>query len=113
MEPRPVNTRPVQTFLQTMRAAHPDMTASQMLTLFIIAERPGITVGELKTRVGYLSTGASRIVRTLSDWKRYQVPGLGLVKVDDDARDLRLTRAFLSDRGRAVVAQALGSLQHA
>jgi DNA-binding MarR family transcriptional regulator len=109
----PFDTRPARGFLQVMRAAYPDITVNQLLALFLVAERPGVSVGELQRIMGFAGAGSpSRLVRKLSEWEAYQVPGLGLVRADEDPRDLRVTRVYLSERGRAIVAQALGVLLH-
>jgi DNA-binding MarR family transcriptional regulator len=69
------------------------LTTAQLRVMFLMRENPGVTAGELATRLSVTPPTISGIVDRLVK--------LGLVRREDDDSDRRLVRNFLSDAGEA------------
>lgn len=67
------------------------LTTAQLRVLFLMRENPGVTAGELATRLGVTPPTISGIVDRLVK--------LGLVRREDDESDRRLVRNHLTDHG--------------
>lgn len=73
---------------------------AQLWTLSILAQRPGIGIGELADAMDVHQSTASNLVRTLVR--------KGLAQSSRDAEDRRAVNLVVSDAGRAVLAAAPG-----
>lgn len=69
------------------------LTTAQLRVLFLARENPGVTAGELATRLNVTPPTISGIVDRLVK--------LGLMRREDDASDRRLVRNHLTDHGAA------------
>src|SRR5688572_178533 len=69
------------------------LTTAQLRVMFLMRETPGVTAGELATRLAVTPLTISGIVDRLVK--------LGLVRREDDESDRRLVRNFLSDAGES------------
>lgn len=69
------------------------LTTAQLRVLFLTREAPGVTAGELATRLAVTPPTISGIVDRLVK--------LGLVRREDDESDRRLVRNHLTDAGEA------------
>lgn len=67
------------------------LTTAQLRVLFLTREQPGVTAGELATRLGVTPPTISGIVDRLVK--------LGLVRREDDESDRRLVRNLLTEPG--------------
>lgn len=67
------------------------LTTAQLRILFLIRAKPGVTAGQLATRVGVTPPTISGIIDRLVR--------LDLVRREDDACDRRLVRNFLTEAG--------------
>lgn len=67
------------------------LTTAQLRVLFLVRESPGVTAGELATRLSVTPPTISGIVDRLVK--------LGLIRREDDESDRRLVRNFLTDQG--------------
>ncbi|HEX6032402.1 MAG TPA: MarR family transcriptional regulator [Tepidiformaceae bacterium] len=67
------------------------LTTAQLRVMFLMRENPGVTAGELATRLAVTPPTISGIVDRLVK--------LGLVRREDDEHDRRLVRNYLSDAG--------------
>lgn len=67
------------------------LTTAQLRVLFLVRESPGVTAGELATRLSVTPPTISGIVDRLVK--------LRLVRREDDESDRRLVRNFLTDQG--------------
>ena len=69
------------------------LTTAQLRVMFLMRESPGVTAGELASRLSVTPPTISGIVDRLVK--------LGLVRREDDESDRRLVRNFLSDAGES------------
>ncbi len=69
------------------------LTTAQLRVMFLMRETPGVTAGELASRLSVTPPTISGIVDRLVK--------LGLVRREDDESDRRLVRNFLSDAGES------------
>ncbi|MEO9256562.1 MAG: MarR family transcriptional regulator [Tepidiformaceae bacterium] len=69
------------------------LTTGQLRVLFLMREAPGVTAGELASRLGVTPPTVSGIVDRLVR--------LGLVRREDDESDRRLVRNHLTEQGEA------------
>jgi DNA-binding MarR family transcriptional regulator len=69
------------------------LTTAQLRVMFLMRESPGVTAGELASRLSVTPPTISGIVDRLVK--------LGLVRREDDESDRRLVRNFLSDTGES------------
>jgi DNA-binding MarR family transcriptional regulator len=67
------------------------LTTAQLRVMFLMRETPGVTAGELATRLAVTPPTISGIVDRLVK--------LALVRREDDENDRRLVRNYLSDAG--------------
>jgi DNA-binding MarR family transcriptional regulator len=67
------------------------LTTAQLRVLFLVRESPGVTAGELATRLSVTPPTISGIVDRLVK--------LGLIRREDDESDRRLVRNSLTDQG--------------
>ncbi len=73
------------------------LTTAQLRVLFLVREEPGVTAGELASRIGVTPPTISGIVDRLVK--------SGLVRREDDETDRRLVRNFLTEQGEAICAR--------
>lgn len=69
------------------------LTTAQLRVMFLMRENPGVTAGELATRLSVTPPTISGIVDRLVK--------LGLVRREDDESDRRLVRNYLSNSGES------------
>ncbi|WP_322795250.1 MarR family winged helix-turn-helix transcriptional regulator [Tepidiforma sp.] len=69
------------------------LTTAQLRVLFLVRETPGVTAGELATRLGVTPPTISGIVDRLVKAR--------LIRREDDDADRRLVRNFLTEQGEA------------
>lgn len=69
------------------------LTTAQLRVLFLVREEPGVTAGELASRLGVTPPTISGIVDRLVK--------AGLVRREDDETDRRLVRNYLTEQGDA------------
>ena len=99
--------------LGTFRTTSKQANTGSVLVFAIVAQNPGITIGDLKRKAGMTSSAASRHVSVLSDAgdrARNQL-GMGLVVSHTDGADARIKRCTLTDRG-ADLANKMWSKHH-
>lgn len=87
--------------LGTFRTTSKQANTGSVLVFAIVAQNPGITIGELERKAGMTGSAASRHVSILSadgDRARNQ-PGMGLVMRHTDGADARIKRCTLTDKG--------------
>jgi DNA-binding MarR family transcriptional regulator len=79
------------------------MTVNQMITLFLIAENPGLTQRDLLVSLGTTDSASSRIIALLSDIGSRNVVGLALVEMKVNVQDRRERHLFLTSKGRRLM----------
>jgi DNA-binding MarR family transcriptional regulator len=84
-----------------------DMAVSTLQGLMFAADHTGCTTGELWSALGVTSGTGTRVVSRLSDWEGYEIPGLGLLTSEPDARDRRIRRLYLTPKGQRVVKELI------
>jgi ATP-dependent exoDNAse (exonuclease V) alpha subunit len=90
---------------KTVRAIPPSaalvlVPAQTILTFLLVAQNPGIKVGELVTRLDIAQSSTSRNVAYLSKWRAYQEEGHDLIEAVEDPRDRRTKTVNLTAKGR-------------
>ena len=86
--------------MSRLRNLHVDMSITQVMALFMIADRPGITQRDLHTLLGTTDSASSRIVALLSDIGSRNVQGMGLVEMKVNLEDRRERNLYLTRKGR-------------
>lgn len=87
-----------------------DMPPQMARTLFLVAARPGISLGELGVAVGSPQSTTSRNLQALGDGSSRGAVGMRLVEARTDPRDFRVKVHYLTAEGRAFVLRLLGNL---
>lgn len=93
--------------LQVMTEDDCDMPMGRALMLIEIANQPGIRMTELEKRLGVSNASTSRNVGMLSEYRRYQEPGLGLVQTIPDPEFPNRKICFLTRKGVKRMARVL------
>jgi DNA-binding MarR family transcriptional regulator len=83
---------------------------SMVLSLLLVAKHPGKTVRELAKMADISPNSASRLLNDLSDVNSFGGAGHGLIYRRVDDVDSRYMRAYLSEKGRALVRQIAGEM---
>ncbi|MFN2384318.1 MAG: MarR family winged helix-turn-helix transcriptional regulator [Gemmatimonadota bacterium] len=73
-------------------AGFPDLTASALEALRPLFDGDGLPISEVGRQAGLPKSTMTTVVRTLEE--------AGLVRLEEDAADHRVTRLFLTGRGR-------------
>ena len=83
---------------------------SMVLSLLLVAKHPGKTVRELAKMADISPNSASRLLNDLSDTNSFGGAGYGLIERRVDDHDQRYMKAYLSEKGRALVRQIAGEM---
>lgn len=90
-----------------VRTRAPKLTTSQLILLLTVAEKEGMTVGEIARAVDDIEANVSRNIRCLTEnhhpWSTGQ--SHGLLKLLRGAHDGRTRHVVLSPDGRALLRQ--------
>lgn len=90
----------------------PDVTVQRVLVLLSIARHPGLSQSELSAQLPGISTTAmSRNIADLSERTSRKCGGPGLVRLEQDPRNLRRKRVFLTPKGRRLIRRWAQTLQ--
>lgn len=89
------------------RRTYSDITLTELLTLFTIAENEGVTVCGLARLCGFTEATASRTIRGMAplDMPGALPPSRGLVQLRRGPTENRSRHAFLTRAGRDLCAQ--------
>lgn len=87
--------------------ARDHFTIQQLLTLFAVAKKPGITTRGLMEEVGISRSSVSRNTLALGEWHRLGKPGLCLVDAVADPTDSRVSMFYLNHKGQKVISTVL------
>jgi DNA-binding MarR family transcriptional regulator len=98
------------TLISKVREVDPEMAPQTLAALLYAAVHPGCTVGEMAEAQGLTSGTGTRIVARLGDWARYQHPGLKFVTTEQDAKDRRFLRVFVTPAGQRFIAGLLSQM---
>ncbi|WP_462119151.1 MarR family winged helix-turn-helix transcriptional regulator [Methylorubrum extorquens] len=88
----------------------PDLSASWVQVLLLVAERPGQPLASIEQEVGLRTSSAQRIVLALGRVDRFGNPGLGLVEDVADPRHGTRKLYFLTEKGRSLITDVLTAL---
>ena len=88
-----------------------DLPVNQVLSLFTVATKEGLTVDEYAKRAGISATTMSRHLLDLGERTRKLTPGLGLVEGRDNIMNRREKNYSLTPKGRALVTKVAGALR--
>ena len=92
-------------FIEELRKLDPEFPAQTALAFLIIAGEEGISQAETATRMGLSKSAIQRIFDRLSEKGSLSGrPGLGLIEVRLGAADARQRCAYLTAKGRRVLA---------
>lgn len=91
--------------LECLRELHADLGLLDVCVLMLVAERPGISVAEIETRLGVARLTASRALRAFAteDFQNVLPPALGLVELRRSAQNGRSLTAWLTGPGERLV----------
>jgi DNA-binding MarR family transcriptional regulator len=88
----------------------PDLSASWVQVLLLIAETPAQTLAQIERESGLRTSSAQRILLALGQTDRFGKPGLGLVEDIIDPRHGTRKLYFLTVKGRSLMAEVLCAL---
>lgn len=96
-----------------LRALEPvrDLPVNQVVSLFTVATKEGLTVDDYAKRAGISATTMSRHLLDLGDRTRNLKPGLGLVEGRDNILNRREKNYTLTAKGRSLVTKVAGALR--
>jgi DNA-binding MarR family transcriptional regulator len=96
--------------LEGLRELDSDLGLVDACVLMLVAERPGVSVADIESRLGLASVTASRALRAFAaeDFPNALPPALGLVELRRRPRNGRSLAAWLTPRGARLV-QALNA----
>lgn len=89
--------------LESLREIDADFTVLQAHMLVLIADQPGIGVGEAAEKLGVPTSTASRIASLLGKFGSRGREGLMLVTIEEKAEDRRVKLLTLTNKGERVV----------
>ena len=97
--------------ISAIRDVDPEMAAQTVAAMLYISGHPGCTVGEVAEKLGFTSGTGTRIVARLGEWSRYQHPGLRFVLTEQDPKDRRFLRVYLTPAGTRFVQSLLAQME--
>lgn len=89
--------------LELLRGIDPDLTILQAHILVLIADQPGMSVGELAEALETSSATVSRIASILGKFGSRGREGLMLVAIEEKPEDRRVKLLSLTPKGERVV----------
>jgi DNA-binding MarR family transcriptional regulator len=97
--------------LEGLRELDSDLGLIDVCVLILVAERPGVSVAEIESRLGVARLTASRALRAFAteDFPNALPPALGLVDLRRSPENGRSLTAWLTPRGERLV-QKLNAL---
>lgn len=90
--------------IEEIRKIHPDMQTQTAAVFVAVAIDPGLTTKDIMARTGLAQSSCSRNVSLLSEWKKYEEVGLGLVVSRVDPRERRRRIVTLTPKGERFAA---------
>lgn len=97
--------------LEVFRHMDPEMQAQTMATFVAIAAHPGLSVKDVKDRLGIAGSSASRNVAALSKHHRLGKEGHDVVYAVDSLEDRRVKVIDLTPKGRKVMHELLNAME--
>ena len=97
--------------IKVFRELDAEMPAQTILTFLLVAQNPGIKVGELVTRLDIAQSSTSRNVAYLSKWRAFEEEGHDLIEAVEDPKDRRTKVVNLTAKGKRLaekVARVVG-----
>ncbi|MDE0940606.1 MAG: hypothetical protein OSA43_11690 [Pirellulales bacterium] len=86
-----------------LRELDPHLSIHQLEAFLIVsANRDGISMRDVESQMDVSNATLSRIMSNWSAWKRPDVPGMDMIKIEIDQRDRRYRIATLTPKGIAV-----------
>lgn len=91
--------------LECLRELHSDLSLIDVCVLILVAERPGVSVSEIESRLGVARLTVSRALRAFAteDFPNALPPALGLIELRRSPQNGRSLTAWLTSRGERVV----------
>jgi DNA-binding MarR family transcriptional regulator len=94
-------TRRLILIIEEFRKLDPEMQAQTMMTLLLVAAKPGIQMKEMQERLGIARSTMSRNVAILSSHGyRAGYPGYALIEAREDPTDRKSKQVFLTAKGK-------------
>ena len=87
-----------------LRSLDSSMSLFQLEAFLMVASRhpEGISMRDVESRMDVTNATLSRVMSNWSEWKRPDVPGMDMIKIEIDPRDRRYRIATLTPKGIAV-----------
>ena len=91
--------------LECLRELDSDLGLIDVCVLMLVAERPGVSVSDIESRLGVAKLTASRALRAFAteDFPNALPPALGLIDLRRSPRNGRSLTAWLTTRGERLV----------
>jgi DNA-binding MarR family transcriptional regulator len=89
--------------IELFRERYPEITAPTIMTFFFVTQKPGISIGDIATKLNMSQPAASRNVFVLSKWKAAGVPGLDLIEAHENPENRREKQVNLTSKGERFV----------
>ena len=90
---------------EEFRELDPDMPIQYATSFLYICRYEGLSIKTLMDLIKLRQSSASRNVSALSEWHKFDKPGLGLVQTFEDPKDRRKKTIELTEKGKKVFAQ--------
>ncbi|GGF32889.1 hypothetical protein GCM10011611_43830 [Aliidongia dinghuensis] len=101
--PKPDEITLVVRVLEEFRRLDPDLPIQYALSFLTIAQREGMSMGELAQHLGIAQSSASRNIAALSKWHSFGKAGHDLVEAHEDPRERRRKLVKLTPKGQRLV----------
>ncbi|HLZ66230.1 MAG TPA: MarR family transcriptional regulator [Aliidongia sp.] len=101
--PKPDEITLVVRVLEEFRRLDPDLPIQYALSFLTIAQREGMSMGELAQHLGIAQSSASRNIAALSKWHSFGKAGHDLVEAHEDPRERRRKLVQLTPKGKRLV----------
>lgn len=85
--------------IEEVRGVDPEMQAQGIALFLYSAIYPGCTMTDLQKNLGMSQSSCSRNVSALSEWHRFEKPGLGLIVATPDPMERRRKIVRLTEKG--------------
>lgn len=87
-------------YFETISKDHPSMTLWAAQAFLYVAQKPGIGMREVESKLGRSSSAVSRMIASLCKTHRAGIQGANLIRLEEDPLDRRYKIVHLTEKGR-------------
>lgn len=95
----------------TLKKYHSDFPPNALAIFTYISENEGISAKELTAKLGIPKATVSRNLRLLSNRQPSIKESMNLVRLESDAQDSRIKRAYLTEKGKSFQMEVIEALK--